>query len=120
LNLRSKGPRRNRAGAHRLERVPHSYLHERWSMDFVSHQPFDGRKFGSFTIVDNYTRCCLDIYPEQGIKGEQVVMVLERLKEKFKAVPEKIRVHNGSEFILKALDKWAYIIHIDHIVPWVD
>jgi len=58
--------------------------------------------------VDNYTRFCLDIYPEQGIKGEQVVTVLERLKKEAKAVPRKIRVDNGSEFISKALDKWAY------------
>lgn len=77
-------------------------------MDFVSDQLFDGWKFRSLTIVDNYTRFCLDIYPEEGIKGEQVVKVPERLKQEFKAVPEKIRVYNGSEFISKALDKWAY------------
>jgi putative transposase len=108
LNLRSKRPRRSRAGAHRLERVPPSHLHECWSMDFVSDQLFDGRKFRSLTIVDNYTRFCLDIYPEQGIKGEQVVTVLERLKEECNAIPKKIRVDNGSEFISKVLDKWAY------------
>lgn len=35
-------------------------------------------------------------------------MVLDRLKEQCNAVPEKIRVDNGSEFISKALDRWAY------------
>ncbi|MBB6274224.1 transposase InsO family protein [Pedobacter cryoconitis] len=58
--------------------------------------------------MDNYTRFCLDIYPEQGIKEEQVVTVLERLKEECNAIPKKIRVDNGSEFISKVLDKWAY------------
>lgn len=108
LNLRSKRPKRNRAGAHRQERLLALNLHECWSMDFVSDQLFDGRKFRSLTIVDNYTRLCLDIYPDQGIKGEQVVMVLDRLKEECNAVPQKIKVDNGSEFISKALDKWAY------------
>lgn len=58
--------------------------------------------------MDNYTRFCLDIYPDQGIKGEQVVDVLDRLKEECNAVPKKIQVDNGSEFISKVLDKWAY------------
>jgi len=108
LNLRSKRPKRNRAGAHRMERVPASCLHECWSMDFVADQLFDGRKFRSLTIVDNYSRLCLGIYPDQGIKGEQVVKVLDRLKEESNALPKKIRVDNGSEFISKVLDKWAY------------
>lgn len=46
-NLRSKRPRRNRAAAHRLERVQPSHLHECWSMDFVTDQLFDGHKFRS-------------------------------------------------------------------------
>ncbi len=104
LNLRSKRPRRNRAAAHRLERVQPSHLHECWSMDFVTDQLFDGRKFRSLTIVDNYTRFCLDIYPDQGIKREQVVMVLRGMQ----CHSKKIRFDNGSEFISKVLDKWAY------------
>jgi hypothetical protein len=51
---RSKMPRRNRAGAHHLERVSPSHLHECWSINFVSDQLFDGRKFRCLTIVDNY------------------------------------------------------------------
>ena len=44
LNLRSKRPRRNRAAAHRLERLPLGQLHQSWSMDFVADNLFDGRK----------------------------------------------------------------------------
>jgi len=36
LNLRSKRPRRNRAAAHRLERVEETHPHQVWSMDFVA------------------------------------------------------------------------------------
>ena len=112
LNLRTKRPRRNRSGVHRLERTLPSHINECSSMDFVSDQQFDGRKFRSLIIVDNYTRSCLDIYAEQGIKGKQVVTVLERLNEHYMVVPEKIRVDNGSEFISKALDKRSYGNHV--------
>ena len=108
LNLRSKRPRRNRASAHRLERISFSTIHQCWSMDFVADQLFDGRKIRALTVVDNYSRQCLAIHVGQSLKGEDVVAVMERLKTEFKSVPERIQVDNGSEFISKALDKWAY------------
>jgi putative transposase len=77
-------------------------------MDFVADQLFDGRKFRGLTVVDNFSRQCLAIEVDQGIKGEQVVAVMERLKEEHGRVPERIKVDNGSEFISKVLDKWAY------------
>ncbi|TPE42444.1 transposase family protein [Pontibacter mangrovi] len=77
-------------------------------MDFVADQLFDGRKFRGLTVVDNYSRQCLAIEVDQGIKGEQVVAVMERLKQQHGRVPERIKVDNGSEFISKALDRWAY------------
>jgi putative transposase len=61
LNLRSKRPRRNKAAAHRLERLDNNSLHQCWSMDFVSDALFDGRKFRALTLVDNYCRECLGI-----------------------------------------------------------
>ena len=33
---------------------------------------------------------------------------MERLKEECNAIQKKIRVDNGSEFLSKVLDKWAY------------
>jgi putative transposase len=33
---------------------------------------------------------------------------MERLKAQHGTLPERIKVDNGSEFISKALDKWAY------------
>jgi putative transposase len=108
LNLRSKRPRRNKAAAHRLERNPCSSTDQCWSMDFVADQLFDGRRIRALTVVDNYSRQCLAIEVGQGIKGEQVVEVMERLRREQGRVPERIQVDNGSEFISKALDRWAY------------
>ena len=58
--------------------------------------------------VDNFSRQCVAIHVGQLLKGEDVVAVMNRLKVVDLAVPERIQVDNGSEFISKALDVWAY------------
>jgi putative transposase len=108
LNLRSKRPKRNKSGAHRLDRIAFTHKNQCWSMDFVADQLFDGRKFRSLTVIDNYTRKCLGILVGQSIKAEQVVSFIDFLQVKEKGIPKRIQVDNGSEFISKALDKWAY------------
>ena len=62
----------------------------------------------TLTVVDNFTRECLVIHVEQSIRGEHVADIMERLKLGEQRVPLRIQVDNGSEFISKALDKWAY------------
>lgn len=48
------------------------------------------------------------LHAGQSIKGEDVVSVMQELQLFKEAVPKRIQVDNGSEFISKALDKWAY------------
>lgn len=47
-----------------------------WSMDFVADALFDGRRFRSLTIVDNFTKMSLAIEMDQQLKGEDVVATL--------------------------------------------
>lgn len=108
LNLRSKRPRRNKAAAHRLDRPELTELYQCISMDFVSDALFDGRKFRTLTVVDNYSRECLAIQVGQSLKGGDVVAVLERLRAWYGIKPKRIQTDNGSEFISKEMDKWAY------------
>ena len=108
LNLRSKRPRRNKAAAHRMERPGNTGLYECCSMDFVSDALFDGRKFRALTLVDNYSRECLAIYVGQSLRGRDVVNVLEQIKREKNIVPKRIQTDNGSEFISKEMDRWAY------------
>ena len=108
LNLRSKRPRRSRAAAHRLPRVEVHRPHESWSMDFVADALFDGRRFRALTVVDNYSRQCLAIHADQAIKGSDVTEIVSRISARAGCTPGRIQVDNGSEFISKALDKWAY------------
>jgi putative transposase len=58
-------------------------------------------------VVDTFTRECLAIEADKGIKGGQVVGVLETLRHQ-RGVPQAIRVDNGPEFVGKMLDHWAY------------
>lgn len=108
LNLRTKRPRRNKAAAHRMERPNSTGLYECCSMDFVSDALFEGKKFRALTLVDNYSRECLAICVGQSLRGRDVVNVLERIKRNRKIVPKRIQTDNGSEFISKEMDRWAY------------
>ncbi len=108
LNLRTKRPRRRKAAAQRMERPEISTINQCWSMDFVSDQLIDGSRFRALTIVDNFSRRCMAIHPEKSIRGENVVEVLNELKYQKGVTPQRIQVDNGTEFISKALDLWAY------------
>ncbi|MCW3701432.1 integrase core domain-containing protein, partial [Burkholderia cenocepacia] len=55
----------------------------------------------------NYTRECLAIEVDGSLRGEHVVAALTRLAQ-YRPLPRYIKADNGSEFISKALDKWAY------------
>jgi putative transposase len=69
---------------------------------------FNGTRFRCLTIVDNFSRFCQAIRVGKSLKGPDVVEVMEALKEANQLVPARIQVDNGSEFISKELDKWAY------------
>lgn len=77
-------------------------------MDFVADQLFDGRRFRALTVVDNWSRKCLAIHVGQSIKGFDVKQVMQRICNQYNRVPARIQVDNGSEFISKILDQWAY------------
>ena len=106
LSLRHHRPRRNKAARLRQPRQQVLAINEIWSMDFVADALFDGRRLRCLPIIDNYTRECLAIEVGQSLKGEDVVHVLGRLCHT-RGLPKTIKVDNGSEFISKALDKWA-------------
>lgn len=108
LNIRRKRPRRRVAAAHRVERPSVSSIDQCWSMDFVADNLFNGRRIRALTVVDNFSRECLAIHVDQSIKGDQVVSVMEGLKRFLGRVPERIQTDNGSEFISRAMDRWAY------------
>src|SRR5262252_3386304 len=76
-------------------------------MDFVTDALFDGRRLQALTIVDKYTRECLAIEVGQRLTGDDVATTLNRIKVT-RGLPKTIKVDNGSEFISKVMDRWAY------------
>ena len=102
-------PRRHRSSTTRPERTTATRANESWSMDFMADQLFDGRRFRLLTIVDDFTRESLAIEVGQRLGGDDVARVLERIGAARDALPEKIRVDNGSEFAGKRMDQWAYL-----------
>ena len=78
-----------------------------WSMDFMADRMADGRQFRLLTLVDNFSRVSPAIEVDFSLTGKRVVEVLERLKQT-NGLPQAIKVDNGSEFISKVVDGWAY------------
>jgi len=107
LGLRKRPTGRRRAVVHRHERFRPTGPNQVWAMDFVSDQLSDGRRFRSLTIVDIYTRESLAIDSGQSLRGEDVVRVLNRLKEQ-RGLPQMLFCDNGAEFTGQMMDLWAY------------
>jgi len=107
LNLRRKRPRRHVSGSRRMDRPHVDCPNSCWSMDFVCDSLFNGRRFRALTIVDNYSRECPAIEVGKSITGSDVVTVMDRVVQE-RGVPKRIQCDNGSEFILRVLDKGAY------------
>jgi putative transposase len=92
---------------HRQERFKPTGLNQVWAMDFVSDRLCDGRRFRSLTVVDIYTRESLAIEAGQSLRGEDVVRVLNRLKQQ-RGAPKVLFCDNGSQFAGQMMDMWAY------------
>ena len=78
-----------------------------WAMDFVHDQLATGRKLRILTIVDTFSRFSPAVDPRFSYRGEDVVVALEQVCKQV-GYPQSIRVDQGSEFISRDLDLWAY------------
>ena len=79
LGLKQRPKRRRRAAEHARERVRVTEANQVWSRDFMADQLTDGRRFRVLTIVDVYTRESLAVEVGTGLKGTDVVQVLNQI-----------------------------------------
>jgi putative transposase len=107
LQLRNKTPKRRVKAKLRDDRCAAIETNETWAMDFVHDQLATGRKIRVLTVVDTYSRFSPAVDPRFSYRGEDVVLTLERIC-KVVGYPKSIRVDQGSEFISRDLDLWAY------------
>ena len=108
LRMRPKRPRRHVSSQRREIRPLASGPDERWAMDFMSDDLFDGRRIRILTLVDHFTRESLAIEVDGSLGGQRVAEVLTRLAIGGRN-PKTIFVDNGPEFTSRRLDQWAYL-----------
>ena len=123
LQVRRRAGRKRALGTRRPMLLPDA-PNIRWSLDFVSDALTDGRRFRVLAVVDDYSRECLALLADTSLSEHRVVreldaviarrgrpaMVVRTLERVCAQVgyPRTIRVDNGSEFISRDLDLWAY------------
>lgn len=76
-------------------------------MDFVHDQLATGRRLRVLTIVDTFSRYVPALDPRFSYRGEDVVATLQQVCSEV-GYPTTIRVDQGSEFVSRDLDLWAY------------
>mgnify|MGYP003650632976 FL=1 len=107
LQLRNKHPKRRVKAKLRAGRQKAVGPNDVWAMDFVHDQLATGKKLRILTIVDTHSRYCPATDPRFTYRGEDVVQTLESICGQT-GYPKTIRVDNGSEFISRDMDLWAY------------
>jgi putative transposase len=105
LTVRRRGGRKRAIGTRAPMLIP-LRPNERWSLDFVSDQLTDGRRFRILTIVDDCTRECLALLADTSLGGIRVARELDRLMIE-RGKPKMIVSDNGSEFTSNAILGWA-------------
>ena len=107
LQLRNKTPKQRVKAKLREDRNVATSHNETWAMDFVHDQLCTGRKLRILTVVDTFSRFSPAIDPRYTYLGRDVVQTLEKVCKRV-GYPKTIRVDQGSEFISRDLDLWAY------------
>ena len=105
LAVRRRGGRKRAIGARAPMTVP-MVPNDRWSLDFVSDQLTDGRRFRILTVVDDCTRECLALVADTSLSGTRVARELDRLVIE-RGKPKMVVSDNGSELTSNAILTWA-------------
>ncbi len=105
LNLRRSAKRR----LPKRLRVP-LYVPRRpdtvWSADFVSDALFNGRRFRTFNVVDDFNREIMHIEIDTSITSARLVRIFARLQAEH-GLPQVLRTDNGPEFLGEVFTSWA-------------
>ena len=122
LQVSKRQRRMKRLGVSTAERQRATHMGHVWSWDFIQDRVESGSPFKMLTLVDEYSRQCLKIWPAWSIRA---VDVLEQLHEAIQqhGEPEHLRSDNGPEFIAYAVQDWlkgkgVQTIYIKPGSPW--
>jgi putative transposase len=105
LTVRRRGGRKRAIGTRRPIETP-LLPNQRWSLDFVSDQMTDGRRFRILTVIDNCTRECLALAADTSLSGRRVARELDDIIA-WRGRPGMIVSDNGTELTSNAILAWA-------------
>ena len=103
-------------------RLRPTYMNHVWSYDFIFDRTRDGRPIKILTVIDEFSRECLELKVARKLKSDDVIDTLNELFLE-RGVPENIRSDNGSEFIAEELRDWldkldVKPLYIEPGSPW--
>lgn len=77
-----------------------------WGLDFMNDEPYGGRKFRTFNILDEGVREALDIVVDTSIQSGRVVRALEQVAS-WRGYPAAVRCDNGPELLAGVFQDWC-------------
>jgi putative transposase len=105
LTVRKRGGRKRAIGTRAPMLIPMA-ANDRWSLDFVSDQLTDRRRFRVLTVVDDCTREYLGLVADTSLSGLRVARELNRIIEG-QGKPKMIVSDEGSECTSNAILQWT-------------
>lgn len=105
LKVLKRGGRKRALGT-RVSSSPATLPNQKWALDFVHDTLSDGRKIRLLTVIDEFTRECLQIVVDTSLNGRRVTKELEKIIEQ-RGKPEMIKSDNGTEFTSNAVLSWS-------------
>ena len=105
LTVRRRGGRKRAMGTRRPIETAVA-PNQRWSLDFLSDQLTDGRRFRILAVVDDCTRECLALAADTSLSGLRVARELDDIVRR-RGRPTIIVSDNGTEFTSNAILGWA-------------
>ena len=102
LGLQVRTKRRKKLTRPRIPMGVPDSVNQRWSVDFVSDQLANGRRFRVCNIIDDFSRECVAQVTDFSISGERLVRELDQLA-RIRSLPQTLVLDNGPELTLKAM-----------------
>lgn len=118
LQVRTRRRRKKMAARPRVRLPAPGSVNEQWSLDFVSDELANGRRFRVLTVIDIHSRECLALEADVSLPSWRVTAALEAVIAE-RGAPLSLTLDNGSEFTSNHFDTWAYTagIQLDFISP---
>jgi len=88
------------------------------SADLTSDALWDGRRFRTFNVVDNYHREALEVEVDVNLPAGRAIRTLDGVAAS-PGYPERLRLDNGPEFVAIALAEWmeGKCVQLEFIPP---